>query len=102
MQDTIAERELIGIRNDGEKVLLRLRIGRPYPASDIDWACPVAVDGLHKRLADQHGVDSFQSLALAQALCRKLLEGFVKDGGTILSADGTSPVDLNELFESGI
>ena len=102
MEEIVAEKELIGVRSSGEKVPLRILIGRPYEASDVDWACPVAVEGLHKYLAEQHGVDSFQALALSQKLCRSILEGFVEDGGKILSADSGLEVSLDELFASGI
>lgn len=100
MEEIVAESELIGVRSSGEKVPLRILIGKPYEASDVDWACPVAVEGLHKYLADQHGVDSFQALALAQKLCRVILEGFVEDGGKILSTDSGLEVNLSELFAS--
>jgi hypothetical protein len=51
--------------------------------------------------ADQHGIDAFQSLMLAQNLARTLLKGFVTDGGTLRDAECGGPVDVERLFESG-
>ena len=59
MTDAIAEREVIYITPNGERVSVTLRIGAPYRASDVDWACPVAAKGLYPNLSDIHGIDSF-------------------------------------------
>jgi hypothetical protein len=56
--EVIAERALVCEGANGKRTLVTLRIGRPYRSGDIDWACPVALAGLYKRLADQHGIDS--------------------------------------------
>jgi hypothetical protein len=77
-------------------------IGEPYRISEDEWACPVGLFGLHSRLLDQHGVDSFQALMLAQNLAYTLLAGFVEDGGRCLDVNGGSPVDVRTLFQNGI
>ena len=59
--DAIAERTLVCLKPNGERIPVTLRIGKPYRASDVDWACPVALDGLQSKLADIHGIDSFQA-----------------------------------------
>ena len=50
---------------------------------------------------DQHGVDAFQSLMLAQRLARTLLLGFVEDGGTLRDGHGGSTVSVQDLFDGG-
>lgn len=79
-----------------------IKLGSPYRASDVDWACPVGMLALHEGLADQHGVDSWQALVLAQSLARTLLLGFVEDGGRLFDSRGGDSVDVNSLFERGI
>jgi hypothetical protein len=102
MADTIAERALVCVKANGERVPVTLRIGRPYPASDVDWACPVALEGLESRLPDMHGVDSFQALMLAQKLLLQLMSGVIEDGGSFHNEEDDSPVDINKLFAAGI
>ena len=75
-----------------------LRIGKPYRASDVDWACSVEAEGLFERLADIHGVDSFQALVLAQGLLRTLLRGQISDGSTFWWAETHEQLDIEEMF----
>ena len=84
-----ASRRLRGASAEQGQIAIEIRFGKPYRASDVDWACPVAVDGLFSHLADQHGADSFQALMLAQNLARNLLIEFVKRGGILKAEDGT-------------
>src|SRR5712691_2175872 len=102
MADAIAERALVCIKPDGKRIPVTLRIGKPYRASDVDWACPVALEGLQPKLGDIHGVDSFQALMLAQKLLLQLMSGVIEDGGSFRNEDDDSPVDINKLFAAGI
>ena len=102
MTDAIAEREVICITPNGERVSVTLRIGSPFRASDVDWACPVAAEGLYPNLSDIHGIDSFQALALAQKLLLQLMTGVVEDGGSFRNVDDDSPIDISQLFATGI
>lgn len=94
----IAERALVCERPDGKRVRVTLRIGKPYRASDIDWACPVEAEGLFDRLADIHGIDSFQALVLAQGLLRTLMRGEIADGSIFWWADTHEQLDVEEMF----
>ena len=100
--NAIAERKLVCVKPDGQRVPVTLRIGKPYPASDVDWACPVALEGLQPKLADMHGVDSFQALMLAQKLLLQLMLGVIEDGGSFRDDEDDSPVDINRLFAAGL
>lgn len=102
MAGAIAERELVWVKPDGERVPITLRIGKPYRTKGDDWVCPVAAEGFQTKLADMHGIDSFQALMLAQGLLAKLMIGAVEDGGHFLNVDDDTPVDVNRLFEAGI
>jgi hypothetical protein len=99
--DVIAQRAVVWVKSDGERVPVTLLIGMPYRASDVDWACPVAADGLYAKLGDIHGIDSFQALVLAQKLLRQLMNGAVKDGGTFRNVEDDSAIDVSTLFASG-
>jgi len=79
-----------------------LGIAAPIPLPDGDWSCESRLDGLYKKLAPQHGIDSWQALMLSQNLARTLLTGFLDDGGSIESLDGKSITDIDSLFRSGI
>jgi hypothetical protein len=97
--ETIATRELIGRRNGGEPFPVVVRIGRPYRASDVDWACPVALEGIDHSLADMHGIDSWQALLLAVSLVRGRLEHFLQTGGKLYWRDDPSiEATLKDVF----
>jgi hypothetical protein len=62
-KEPIAESVIYAVDKDGRGFDIGLQIGRPYQ-TDLphgDWACPVALIGLYRRLADMHGVDSLQA-----------------------------------------
>ena len=100
--EAIAERNLVYERPNGEQISVSLRVGRPYKSSNVDWACPVALDGLYERLADQHGIDSFQALMLSQRLFRQLMAAATEAGCVFRRIDDESVVDLEALFARGI
>jgi hypothetical protein len=97
----IASRELFAEDASRGKFSIHVFIGHPYQVSTDEWACPVALEGLYPRLRDQHGIDAFQSLMLAQRLARTLLLGFVEDGGTLLDSHEGSTVSVQDLFDGG-
>jgi len=100
--EVIAERQLMCEMPGRERTEVTLRIGKPYQSSDVDWACPVALEGLYTTLADQHGIDSFQALMLAQSLLRQLMAGVIEDGGCFRFVDNDAVVDLEVLFARGL
>jgi len=95
---TIASLTLLAVDPGGREFELTLAVGQPYEVSADEWACPVKLDGLHERLRDQHGVDSWQALKLAQQLIARLLGTFIQDGGKLFWLDERNPVALEELF----
>lgn len=97
-QEIIAERDLIGINPGGSRFTIMLKIGKPYAVENLEWACPVGAIGLYQRLRDIHGSDSFQALMRAIEFLRQLLEYFIDDGGSILSVDDETPVEIPDIF----
>jgi hypothetical protein len=81
---------------------VEVQLGIPYSVSDTEWACPVGLLGLHDRLRDQHGVDSWQALMLARRLAQMLLEAFVEDGGKLFASRGGEAVNVRNLFDGGL
>jgi len=81
---------------------IEVQIGVPYRVSDSEWACSVGLPGLHDRLKDMHGVDSWQALMLAQRLARTLLDGFIEDGGKLYASADGDDIDLASFFDSGV
>jgi hypothetical protein len=82
---------------------IRVCLGHPYEVSGDEWACPVALEGLYPRLMDQHGIDAFQSLMLAQKLARTLLLAFVEDGGILRDSHDSDyhGMSIDNLFGGG-
>ncbi|HEX5206730.1 MAG TPA: hypothetical protein VFW10_02915 [Steroidobacteraceae bacterium] len=96
---SVARRELVGERADGERFNIVIRIGMPYVVNDVSWACPVAVDGVDQKLADMHGIDSWQAMLLAISLVRSRLEHFLETGGKLYWPDNLSlEVTLRDIF----
>lgn len=96
---SVARRELVGERADGERFNIAIHIGMPYKVNDVSWACPVAVDGIDRKLADMHGIDSWQALLLAISLVRSRLEHFLETGGKLYWPDNPSlEVTLRDIF----
>jgi hypothetical protein len=85
MNSLIAHSTIFGQRQGEERFEIIVEIGTPYLCGDDpeEWACPVAVRPLYKRLHDAHGGDSLQSLCLAIALAQDLLQGFREKGGSL-------------------
>jgi len=85
----IAERRWFAVAPDGEEFDLIIRLGQPYPATNASWACPLTLEGLHKKLPDIHGIDSLQAIELAMKLAADLVCSFAEKGGKIFwSRDG--------------
>jgi hypothetical protein len=99
MNEIIAERTMIFENKNGARKSITIRIGKPYPVSDSEWACPVALDGLYSNLHDQYGIDSLQSLNLAVSLTRQLLLGLEEDGGRFFFEEGSAPIGVAEIFK---
>jgi hypothetical protein len=98
MDEVIAEREIFSISPKGEKEVLRVVIGKPYRVDDESWACSVRVVGLHKKLSDVVGIDSWQALGLAIALVRQLLGYYVENGAELFWEEGGERIMLADLF----
>ena len=79
----IAERRWFAVAPDGEEFDLIIRLGQPYPATNASWACPLTLEGLHKKLPDIHGIDSLQAIELAMKLAADLVCSFAEKGGKI-------------------
>ena len=99
MDDIIAERTMLFKSKNGDTTSVNIRIGKPYPVGDLEWACPVRLDGLYNNLAAQSGIDSLQSLNLAIRLANDLLLGLEEDGGTFFFEDGAGPIRVSEIFK---
>jgi hypothetical protein len=101
MKEIMAERELIGESAARGRFPVRVRIGKPYPASNVDWACPVGVERMEWRFPGMHGVDSLQALTLALYLARQSPEDFIEKGGKLFWADG-EPATLESILGKGV
>jgi hypothetical protein len=81
----VAALSLYGQKSGEERFEIEVEVGTPYQCGTDpeEWACPVAVRPLYKRLHDAHGGSSFQALCLAISLAQDLLAGFRENGGSL-------------------
>ncbi len=104
MPQIVATSTVDCVNSAGERNQVIVEIGLPYRAPDRapegEWACPVAMHGLHNSLPDVRGEDSLQAICLAASLVRMLLASFVEDGGKIFFPNSDSEYDLNATFSN--
>lgn len=94
----LASRTIVAISPDGRHIQVTLRVGIPYEVSSEEWACPVAIEGLHERLPVIHGIDAWQAFQLAQNLQVQMLGHFVEDGGKLVWPGSLEPLGLGDIF----
>jgi len=100
VKNLVAKLEVVGVRATGERVELRLEIGRPREERDGRWACSIAIAPLESQPDDVRGTDSFHAVWLACALVLKLLENLKADGWSLQNKDGSEfPLDA---YRSGL
>ncbi|WP_457322300.1 hypothetical protein [Stenotrophomonas sp. P5_B8] len=90
MNSVIANEVIWGQRPDEDAFMINIQIGTPYQVGDdpMEWACPVAVLPLYKKLHDAHGVSSLHALCLASSLALEVLQGFKEKGGVLFYSPG--------------
>lgn len=94
----VVKRELFATSREGIEFSIVLSLGKPYETEHSDWACPVALSGLHENLRDIHGVDAWQSLQLAYRLAISLLTTFEEEGGQLYWLESREPIEAKELL----
>jgi len=100
VKNLVAKLEVIGMRESGERVELRLEIGRPREERDGHWACSIAIAPLETQPDDVRGTDSFHAVWLACSLVLKLLANLKQDGWSLQNRDGSEfPL---EAYRSGL
>jgi hypothetical protein len=94
VKNLVAKLEVTGVRPDGERLALRVEIGRPYQERggerDGHWACEIAIAPLKTRLDDVRGADSFHAVWLACSLALKLLDNLQAEGWALENRDGSA------------
>lgn len=83
--------ETIWVQRKGEEPFeVVIQIGTPYQVGTEpeEWACPVSLSPLYKRLHNAHGGSAFQALCLAASLVLDLLSGVKEKGGAVMIEPG--------------
>ena len=99
-RELIAERTIYAIDKDSRGFEIQLMVGKPYQVSPTEWACPVAMMGLHGVFPDMHGIDSWQALMVSLKLIGDVLAYFVEDGGRLFSEEHGDELTIEELFDA--
>jgi hypothetical protein len=89
VKNLVAKLEVTGVRPDGERLPLKVEIGRPREERDRRWACSIAIAPLNSKLEDVRGTDSFHAVWLACALVLQLLGNLQAEGWRLENADGS-------------
>jgi hypothetical protein len=89
VKNLVAKLEVVGVRPEGERIALKVEIGRPREERDGRWACSIAVAPLKTKLDDVRGADSFHAVWLACVLVLKLLGNLQAEGWRLENADGS-------------
>jgi hypothetical protein len=89
VKNLVAKLEVTAVRPDGERLAIKVEIGRPRQERDGRWACPIAVAPLRSKFEDLRGADSFHAVWLACALTFKLLANLKAEGWQLLNDDGS-------------
>lgn len=96
MNDLIVETEIVSVGADGTRHPMTIEIGKPYPDGQ-DFACRVALRGLHDHIAPIIGGDQMQALVLAISLIRSQLQVLEEQGYKIILPEDTE--DMNSITE---
>src|SRR5262249_51342969 len=98
--NVIAERRLVAVYPGVASVPVCLRIGRPQPRPDGEWACPVQGEGLRlwEGPIDLLGVDGWQALMIGLRFLREMLTREAEQGTVFHWENGEGPVSLDEVF----
>jgi len=94
----IAEITIFAIDHESREFEIRAAVGVPYETDSGEWACPVTLEGLLGLNHDIYGVDSWQSLVLAQRIVHNILSYFVADGGKLFWEKGGEEISVAELY----
>ena len=94
----IAEITIFAVDHESREFEIRAAVGVPYETDSLDWACPIVLEGLHGLNHDIYGVDSWQSLVLAQRIVHNILSYFVADGGKLFWEKGGEEISVAELY----
>jgi hypothetical protein len=92
----VAALQITAVNPDGRRFTIDIEVGAPYPdpKQKRPWWCPVTMRGLHDRLPDIGGEDSFQALCLALSFIRRRLVHARADGVRLLIDENGSEADL--------
>ena len=102
MKELIVETDIVSVGEDGDRHPMTVEIGRPYRVGE-DFACHVALRGLHDYMPPAMGCDQMQALILALSLIRANLKVLREKGYKILFPDDTEEnIDVDEIWFSSI
>lgn len=92
MIDPIASLAVVGIKPNGERIDISLKIGCPYQTKTEpveQWRCPVSLTPIDSTLPDMFGADSVHAMCMALSIAFGRLRDFVEAGGRLQHDDGT-------------
>lgn len=95
---SLASRTVLAVKANGERFTITLAIGFPYEVTSEEWACPVALHGLHGQIGDIRGIDAWQVIRLAYGFIAQMLGYFIEEGGRLYWPETEEPIEFSESF----
>jgi len=94
----IAEITIFAVDHESREFEIQAAVGVPYETDSGEWACPLTLEGYLGLNHNIYGVDSWQSLVLAQRIVHNILSYFVADGGKLFWEKGGEEISVAELY----
>ena len=97
--DTIVTLDLVEITAEGERLPIRIEIGRPQPNGLNDWACSIWVKSVDDEMRNVFGADSLQALILGLRLVGVHLGSILKQGSRLIDPKDEKDFPLQIYFK---
>lgn len=97
MDIVVAQKALVAESAEGNRLPIRVTIGRPFKVAEQTWSCPLRLEGLGA-VSDGLGTDSWAALTVAIGVARQHLEHRVANGDRITCGETGDEVAIEDLF----
>ena len=93
--EPIASLQMVRLSPSGERVPVRVDIGKPLYDERGSWACPIVLTSIDGKIREIHGEDSMQALCLGVRFIHSMLQSELNRGQRLLqTGEGTEDVDF--------
>jgi len=98
MTETVAEREVLVKKPNGEIFNTSIQFGKPYENEKHGWCCDLIMEGIDNPHYGA-GADSLQALILTMSLVESISISRINDGWSLYWPGTNEPMDVEEMFD---